>query len=100
MMLLSIDRWSNLILLQSKHFQICLTSKMATDQCSLFLKGHVESTTNYNKQMEENALNYLGEKVVKKEVEDISVDDLLGDIDSMVDEQKQVKIQFSPTYKL
>ena len=70
---------------------------MATDQCSLFLKEHVESTTNYNKQMEENALNYLGEK---KEVEDISVDDLLGDIDKMVDEQKQVKIQFSPTCKV
>ena len=70
---------------------------MATDQCSLFLKGHVESTTNYNKQMEENALNYLGEK---KENEDISVADLLEDIDSMVDEQKQVETQFSPTWKL
>ena len=41
---------------------------MATDQSDLFLKKHVESTTNYNKQMEETALNYLGERKEEEEV--------------------------------
>ena len=63
---------------------------MATDRSDLFLRKHVESTTNFNKKMEESALNYLGEK---KEEEEVSVEDLFGDIDSMVDEQKQVEIQ-------
>ena len=65
---------------------------MATDQSNLFLKKHVESTTNYNKQMEETALNYLGER---KEEEEVCVDDLFSDIDSMVDEQKEVRMQSS-----
>ena len=51
---------------------------MSTDQSTLILREHVESTTNYNKEMEEKGLATLGEG---KE-EDVSVDDLLGDIDS------------------